>query len=66
METVGDILVPNGRYKAVLRIPERGGLPARSLMLVITCGSRIACAAARRRTSRGVAVLESDGVYCTE
>merc|ERR1719482_501272 len=42
VETVGDILVPNGRYKALLRVPERGGLPARSLLLAITSGSRVA------------------------
>lgn len=42
VETVGDILVPNGRYKAALRIPERDGLPPRSLMLALTAGARIA------------------------
>lgn len=41
VETVGDILVPNGRYKAVLRIPDKSGIAARSLMLTITSGSRI-------------------------
>jgi hypothetical protein len=42
VDTVGDILVPNGRYKSVLRIPEKGGRAASSMMLTITCGARIA------------------------
>jgi len=41
VDTVGDILVPNGRYKAILRCPEKGGRPGRSMALTLTSGARI-------------------------
>lgn len=41
VDTVGDIIVPNARYKAVMRIPEKDASPARALGLTITTGNKI-------------------------
>lgn len=42
VDTVGDIVVPNARYKAVMRVPEKEASPARALGLTITTGNKIA------------------------